>query len=103
MRLFVSSITFLICLGMTPNAFTKTCLDFGSPSKTGEIDRDEIAESSGLAVSRAYTDTFWTHNDSGDEARFFAISSGGDDLGTIRLTGANANDWEAMTIINKTT
>lgn len=75
-----------------------TCLDFGAPSKTGNMDRDAISESSGLAVSRNFPDTFWTHNDSGDEARFFGVSSSGDDLGTIRVTGATANDWEAMTL-----
>ena len=78
----------------------KTCLDFDEASKTGKIDRDEISESSGLAVSRVHSDTIWTHNDSGDDARFFAISSDGDDLGTVRLTGATANDWEAMSIGN---
>ena len=98
MRLFVSSILFIACLSMTASLHAKTCLDFGAPSKTGKIDRDDIAESSGLAVSRTHLDTFWTHNDSGDEARFFAISSDGDDLGVVRLTGSNANDWEAMSI-----
>jgi|MDSW01.1.fsa_nt_gb hypothetical protein len=98
MRLFVSSLALMACLGMTTSLHAKTCLDFGEPSKTGKIDRDDISESSGLAVSRTHLDTFWTHNDSGDEARFFAISSDGDDLGVVRLTGANANDWEAMSI-----
>ncbi len=98
MRLCVSIVTLAISCGTYGIGHAKTCIDFGSPSTTGKIDRDDISESSGLAVSRVHTDTLWTHNDSGDEARFFAISSNGDDLGTIRLTGANANDWEAMAI-----
>ena len=76
----------------------RTCLDFDTPSRSGKIDRDAISESSGLAVSRDYVDTFWTHNDSGDDARFFAVSSDGEDLGTVRLTAATATDWEAMSI-----
>ncbi len=98
MRLFVSLLSTLLFVGFSAPGHTKTCIDFDSPSKTGKIDRDAISESSGLAVSRLHTDTLWTHNDSGDEARFFAMSSDGDDLGTIRLTGASANDWEAMAI-----
>lgn len=100
MRKLLSIFTLIICLGSSQYALAKTCIDFDEPSKTGKIDRDDISESSGLAVSRAHNDTLWTHNDSGDEARFFAISSDGDDLGTIRLTGANATDWEAMAIGN---
>ena len=100
MHSVVPILAFFICLGLSAPGSAKTCIDFDSPSKTGKIDRDAISESSGLAVSRVHIDTLWTHNDSGDEARFFAISSDGDDLGTVRLTGANANDWEAMAMGN---
>ncbi|MBT6491655.1 MAG: hypothetical protein HOK97_17935, partial [Deltaproteobacteria bacterium] len=95
----------LICLTLFLSVATApdtimaaTCIDFDSPHTTGQLDRDAISESSGLTVSRTHLDTFWTHNDSGDEARFFGVSSGGDDLGTVRVTGATANDWEAMTL-----
>jgi hypothetical protein len=91
-------ILLLTVVASPAGVYGATCIDFGSPSTTGHLDRDAISESSGLAVSRTHNDTFWTHNDSGDDARFFGVSSGGDDLGTVRVTGAEANDWEAMTL-----
>ena len=41
------------------------------------IDSDEIVESSGIIKSKKYPGVFWTHNDSGDSARIFAISEDG--------------------------
>ena len=39
-----------------------------------KIDFDQITESSGLVKSRKYPSVYWTHNDSGDSARIFAIT-----------------------------
>lgn len=39
---------------------------------------------------------FWTHNDSGDSARIFAINSKGENLATFDVSGAEAADWEDM-------
>ncbi|RYG42513.1 hypothetical protein EON79_18735, partial [bacterium] len=36
-----------------------------------------IDEGSGIVASRRYPGVFWTHNDSGDAARFFAIKADG--------------------------
>ena len=55
-----------------------------------------IVESSGLARSRISSTRLWTHNDSGDTARLFAIGSGGATLRTFTLTGASHKDWEGM-------
>lgn len=56
----------------------------------------EIAESSGLAASAHSSDYFFTHNDSGDGARFFAVDRRGRTLATFRVTGASNVDWEDM-------
>jgi hypothetical protein len=37
---------------------------------------------------------YWTHNDSGDGPFIYAIDTRGDSLGTFRVTGAQARDWE---------
>lgn len=58
----------------------------------------QLAEVSGLVASRSVPGTLWVHNDSGDSARFFAISTAGNVQGTITLTGATATDWEDMAI-----
>jgi hypothetical protein len=55
-----------------------------------------ILESSGLAVSRRHPGVLWTHNDSGDAARLFAVGGDGRVLATLRLAGVEARDWEAM-------
>jgi hypothetical protein len=53
-----------------------------------------LRESSGVAVSRHQPGVLWTHNDSGDDARLYATNLAGDDLGTFRVLGAEALDWE---------
>jgi hypothetical protein len=55
-----------------------------------------VLESSGLAASRRHPGVLWTHNDSGDAARLFAIGPDGRVLATLRLAGVEARDWEAL-------
>lgn len=43
----------------------------------GRLDFDPIAESSGIVLSPSAGDFFWTHNDSGDRARIFAVRGDG--------------------------
>jgi hypothetical protein len=40
----------------------------------------------------------WTHNDSGDSATIYAINLAGELLGTFRLPGARARDWEDISL-----
>lgn len=54
---------------------------------------DRISESSGVAVSG---DVIFTHNDSGDSARFFALDRSCRTLATYSLSGVDASDWEDM-------
>ena len=55
-----------------------------------------VIESSGVAVSSRRARVLWTHNDSGDEPRLYATDSAGDDLGSVRLAGAENVDWEDL-------
>ncbi|MFC0865441.1 hypothetical protein ACFHYQ_24415 [Sphaerimonospora cavernae] len=55
-----------------------------------------IDESSGLAVSPTHKGIVYTHNDSGDSPRFFAVGMDGRTRATFTLAGAEARDWEAM-------
>lgn len=55
-----------------------------------------ITESSGLAASNQFPGTYYTHNDSGDTARFFRFDSTGKILSENKLVDAKAVDWEAM-------
>lgn len=53
-----------------------------------------INESSGLAASRTSPGQYFTHNDSGDRARFFRFDRSGKILATYSLKGVQAIDWE---------
>jgi hypothetical protein len=57
-----------------------------------------VVESSGLAASPRHAGVLWTHNDSGDAARLFAIGRDGRVLATLRLAGVEARDWEAVAV-----
>jgi hypothetical protein len=58
------------------------------------IDSSEISESSGLVKSRWHPDVFWTHNDSGDGPRLFAITANGELIAEFAVEGARHRDWE---------
>ncbi|MCH8043065.1 MAG: tandem-95 repeat protein, partial [Planctomycetes bacterium] len=64
----------------------------------GEVQFDQIIESSGMVASRQNDDVFWVHNDSGDAARLFAMNTAGVHLGIYRLVGMQATDWEDIAI-----
>ena len=56
----------------------------------------QINESSGIAASNAFPGTYYTHNDSGDTARFFRFDKSGAILSVQSLKGVKATDWEGM-------
>lgn len=85
----------LILSTATPVAAAFT---IGSPQQVGAITSNDLREVSGLVASRSHADVFWVHNDSGDSARFLAMSRGGDLLGSFPLAGATATDWEDIAI-----
>lgn len=57
----------------------------------------EVRESSGLAVSRVHG-VFWTHNDSGDRPRLYALDSTAALVSVSDVRGVRARDWEALDI-----
>jgi len=71
---------------------------FATGFANGTIQNSSINEASGIIASRINPNVLWTHNDSGDAARIFAISTAGANLGTFSITGASATDWEDIAI-----
>jgi hypothetical protein len=71
---------------------------FALDISTGKLDNVQINEASGLVASRSNPQALWTHNDSGDEARFFLINEMAKHLGTFYLEGATHRDWEDMAL-----
>ena len=69
--------------------------DYSPPVVAGQIEADDIKESSGLTASECQ-DVLWTHNDSGSDAFIFAMASDGKHLGTWRVENARTTDWESI-------
>ncbi|MGW1998375.1 hypothetical protein [Embleya sp. NPDC001921] len=62
------------------------------------IKDERVTESSGLVASAQHPDVYWTHNDSSDAPRIYAIGKDGATKATITLSGVDARDWEAITV-----
>ena len=67
---------------------------YGPGRELCKIESAAVRESSGLCCSRRQTGVFWTHNDSGDDARLYAFDTKGRDLGSCLLDGVTAFDFE---------
>jgi hypothetical protein len=89
--------------GNGSNANGNSSSNYDKPTIVGTIESAEIKESSGLVVSKCQPDVFWTHNDSGDDAFVFAFNTKGEKLGTWKVTGAKAFDWEDISQIKTAT
>jgi hypothetical protein len=57
----------------------------------------DLAEASGLAVSRRTPGRLWTHNDSGQPI-LYALDERGTVTARVRVDGAAVEDWEALSI-----
>jgi predicted esterase len=62
----------------------------------GVVRSRALSEVSGLALAKNEALRLWAHNDSGDAARLFLISSAGELLMEVELEGASHTDWEDM-------
>jgi hypothetical protein len=65
---------------------------------TGRVGAAEATELSGLALSRSNRGVLWTHNDSGDLPRVFAVAPDGRLLADVAVTGAENVDWEDIAV-----
>jgi hypothetical protein len=67
---------------------------------SAKIDRTikdgRITESSGLAPSLLHPNVLWTHNDSGNPPRIYAIGPNGSTEAALTLRGQPNIDWEAI-------
>lgn len=81
----------------TPEA-NRTCPDFHKGKKQGRIANSDLREASGLAASRMNPSVLWSHNDSGNNPRLFAMTPDGRDLGAYQLAKSDLEDWEDLAI-----
>jgi hypothetical protein len=68
------------------------------PVQVGTTTSNTLKETSDIAGSRSIPGVLWTHNDSGDLARFIGITTSGTVLGQYTLSGVFNTDWEDMAI-----
>lgn len=74
------------------------CPEVVAPVQVGTLADPALTEASGLVEGLANPGVLWTHNDSGDTARLFALAPDGAALGTFLLDGADAGDWEDLAV-----
>lgn len=75
-----------------------TCPTFSEPTQIGTLQSAMLDEISGLVASRALTDTFWAHEDSGAGAVIYALTPAGEIVAAVALNDADADDWEDMSL-----
>ncbi len=66
----------------------------GIPNVAGQVENDEIIEASGVVASPTQAQVLWTHNDSGDTPRIFAMGLEGQDLAVVHIDDAPLADLE---------
>lgn len=96
--------TFIVFAAIAAASFlTCACCGAAAPSfapgfSAGAVQNNSVDEASGIVASRINPNVLWTHNDSGDSARVFALSTTGANLGTYSISGASSLDWEDIAI-----
>lgn len=94
----ISSALFAIVLGAHGFAEAQECRAFLAGEAVAALTDPEIDEASGLAASWRNDGLLWTHNDSGDVARVFAVGMDGDTRTVVTLADTAARDWEDMAV-----
>lgn len=69
---------------------------YGESKQVATLRNARIDESSGIACSRRNEGIFWTHNDSGDDARLYAFNEKGDSLAEFAVAPAEFIDCEDL-------
>lgn len=73
------------------------CTDWGAPQTEGPSPA-VLPELSGLAASHLHPGLLYGHNDSGDSARFFALTPQGHVNAELHLADTTATDWEDISV-----
>ena len=64
----------------------------------GVVENLKIDEASGISSSKNNSHLVWVHNDSGDLPKIYGVGMDGSHLGSLRLKGIIARDWEDMCV-----
>ncbi|BCT91291.1 hypothetical protein LYSHEL_03150 [Lysobacter helvus] len=84
------------------SAFALTCMlaacggDAKQPRLSGVLLDGTLDETSGLAASGRFKDTFWLLQDGGNPAQLHAVSRRGTRKATVTISGVHNTDWEDL-------
>jgi hypothetical protein len=95
-RLTGAAASFAVCVVVA--AQSAAACPLYSQSKTGTLSYSWAKELSGIAASHRNAGVLWTHNDSGDTERIFAISTYARNLGTYVVSSRDQQDWEDIAV-----
>lgn len=80
------------------NAVAAACAGRLVSANAGTVAGARLKEISGIDVGVVNPSRYWVHNDSGDSARIFALSSSGATRAVYTLSSAKAVDWEDIAV-----
>jgi hypothetical protein len=69
---------------------------YGEPKPIATITDRQLTEISGLVPSRTLKGAWWVHNDSGDQARLYAVNLHGQLIAKFTVLAAQNIDWEDL-------
>lgn len=98
MRIRTWLLTLVISKGVLNSGLQAQDPIFGERVDLGLVEYGQINEASGLAASRKNAEVLWTHNDSDDKSRIFALNTQGKHLGVYAIAGVTLRDWEDLAI-----
>lgn len=71
---------------------------FGSQVDSGIVECNELKEASGIASSKKNPGVLWTHNDTNNKDRLYAMSGNGKHLGVYNVKNTSDRDWEDIAV-----
>ncbi len=90
------ALTVALALGCTAQPDTAADADAPDARLSGVLLDMQMDEISGLAASHIHPGVLWMHDDGGNPARLFAVSTRGRRLATFGVEDAVKTDWEDM-------
>lgn len=88
----------VLAVSAIPVLASSDCPKFMMPAAVGMLQTESITEASGIIASMTNPGVFWIHEDSGAEAKIYAIDLAGKLLATRTLSGVHTIDWEDIAI-----
>ena len=79
-----------------PLSAAATAASTPAPVISGVMADARLAETSGLAASRARAGAYWVHNDSGHPSELHLMSTEGTRLASVTVEGVQNIDWEDL-------